>query len=126
MFANVGPDPPDNQRVNAVWTLGRRSWSVNGAIGEDVGVDFGCYRDIVGSDTDYRSVAGSDIGCRGDDESSVSRRDIADSLRYFADSNVVARCRGSVGKARTDVPPLPTISKDSSLESLRESSLKGR
>ena len=75
MFANAVPDPPSNQCVNAVWTLGHRSWSANGAIGEGVRVDFGCYRDVAGSDTGYRSVAGSDIGCRGDDESSVSRRD---------------------------------------------------
>ena len=79
MFANVGPNPPDNQRVNAVWTLGRRSWSVNGAIGEDIGVDFGCYRDIAGSGTGYCSVAGSDIGRRGNDENGVSHRDITDS-----------------------------------------------
>ena len=79
MITNVGPDPPNNQRVNAVWILRRRSWIVNGATGGDVGVDFGGCRDIAGSDTGYRSIAGNDIVRCVDGENGVSRRDTADS-----------------------------------------------
>ena len=72
MIANVGPDPPDNQCANAVWTLGRRSWIVNVAIGKDIGVDLGGRRDISRGNTGRCSVAGSDIGRRGNDENGVS------------------------------------------------------
>ena len=76
MIANVGPDLPNNQCVNAVWTLRRRSWIVNGAVGRAVGVDFGGRRDISRGNTGRCSVAGSDIGRRGNDENGVGHRDI--------------------------------------------------
>ena len=79
MVTNVGLDSPNNQRVKVVWALRHRSWIVNGAIAEDVGVDFGGCRDIAGSNTGYWGIVGNDISRHGDDENGVSCQDNADS-----------------------------------------------